>query len=114
MRPWILTASLACALLTSACAQRGPRLAAVSPPATDALPQVETPAEARQPCEIYRLPARATQADLETGFNLRGLQILECDIKRELAVKAADLEHQLEARALVDRERRRRAWWKWW
>lgn len=98
--------------LVTACARRAPCLEAVTPPPTEALPQVESPTLAKEPCSLYRLPAGATQADLETGFNLRGLQILECDIKRELAVSAHQLEHGLEARALADRARRRKPWWR--
>ena len=57
------------------------------------------PAEAVRPCELYRLPERATVADLELGYARRGLQILACDGARRLAVETHAREHQLEDEA---------------
>lgn len=47
-----------------------------------------------QPCPVYRLPETPTQADFEAGYEIRGLQIAECDSRRRLAVDTV-LEQQL-------------------
>ncbi|TAL37388.1 MAG: hypothetical protein EPN98_03610 [Phenylobacterium sp.] len=62
------------------------------------------PTEARQPCELHRLPPVPTQADLEVGYAARGAQIVACDSARRLAVDTLDAEHALEEEA---RRRRR-------
>lgn len=52
------------------------------------------PATAIEPCRLVgRLPADATQADLEIGFAVRGAEILACDAKRALAVDVHAREH---------------------
>ena len=91
MRPWILLAPSACALLTSACAHR--------PPVLPAAPQLQMPAQAAQPCELYRLPEAPTQADLEIGYAKRGAELVACDAARRLAVETHATEHALEAQA---------------
>ena len=91
MRPWILCAPIACALMTSSCAKP-------HPPSRVA-PQLAMPAEARRPCELHRLPEGPTQADLEIGYATRGAQIVACDAARRLAVETHDAEHGLEAEA---------------
>ena len=50
------------------------------------LPVVPLPQAATERCPVYRLPANPTMADLEAGFEIRGLQIAECDLRRGLAV----------------------------
>lgn len=75
-----------CALATSGCVTFTP------PPA--ALPVVPLPQAATQPCQVYRLPENPTQADFEAGYEIRGLQIAECDSRRRLAVDTV-LEQQL-------------------
>lgn len=96
MRPLPPLALLACALTTTSCASRLP--------ASPAAPQLEMPTEARQACELHRLPPSPTQADLEVGYATRGAQIVACDAARRLAVETLDAEHALEEEA---RKRRR-------
>lgn len=83
-------ALLACALMTSSCATQ---------PLSPAAPRVAMPEEARRPCELHRLPERATQADLEIGYATRGAQIVACDAARRLAVDTHKAEHALEDEA---------------
>ena len=90
MRPWTLTALLACAPLTASCASR--------PPSSSAAPQIATPAEAARPCALHVLPDAATLADLEIGYVTRGAQVVDCDAARRLAVETHAAEHALEAR----------------
>lgn len=97
MRPLIPPVLIVCAAMTSNCAKPPQRLAAA--------PQVEMPAEARRPCELHRLPAKPTQADLEVGYAARGAQIVACDAARRLAVDTHDAEHGLEEEALKARRR---------
>ena len=95
MRPLPLLALLACALTTTSCASR--------PPASPAAPRLEMPTEARQACELHRLPLAPTQADLEVGYATRGAQIVACDGARRLAVETL-----LAERAMQDAQVRRR------
>lgn len=90
MRRLILTVSAACALMTSACASR------LGLPAA---PRLEMPPQARRPCELHRLPAAPTVADLEVGYAERGAQVAACDAARRLAVETHDAEHGLEDEA---------------
>src|SRR3954471_19872087 len=87
MRRSTLTALLACAPLTTACASRLPTLPAA--------PRGEMPAEAERPCSLYRLPARPSQADLEIGYATRGAALAACDAARALAVQTHAAEHAL-------------------
>lgn len=63
------------------------------------------PAEASQPCSLYRLPPRPTQADLIIGYGRRGAELVACDAARRLAVQTHEAEHALEAEALSARRR---------
>ncbi|ODT85611.1 MAG: hypothetical protein ABS78_19655 [Phenylobacterium sp. SCN 70-31] len=54
------------------------------------------PPQARRPCDLHRLPAAPTLADLEVGYAARGAQIVACDAARRLAVETHDAEHALE------------------
>jgi hypothetical protein len=83
-------AFLGCALMMSSCATR---------PVSPAAPRIAMPQEARRACDLYRLPERATQADLEVGYATRGAQIVACDAARRLAVETHDAEHALEEEA---------------
>jgi hypothetical protein len=56
---------------------------------------VPLPQAATRPCPVYRLPANPTQADFEAGYEIRGLQIAECDSRRRLAVDTV-IEQQLQ------------------
>lgn len=97
MRPWMLSAPLACALLTASCASR--------PLNWPAAPRVEMPAEAARPCGLHILPANPTQADLEIGYATRGAQIVACDAARRLAVQTHAAEHALEGAGRTDGRR---------
>jgi hypothetical protein len=91
MRKRLLTLTVlsACASLASGCATF------MRPPAPPTAPKVDLPQAATQRCPVYRLPANPTMADLEAGFNIRGLQIAECDSRRQLAVNTV-IEQQLQ------------------
>lgn len=71
------------------------------------------PAAAQTPCDLYLLPANATNADLENGFALRGAQVVTCEARRQLAVGVHEGEHADEARWLQDACERRRGWRVW-
>jgi hypothetical protein len=92
MRRWMLIVLSGCGVATSACAT------SVQP--LRVAPRVETPAEAKRPCEIYRLPPAPNQSDLELGYAERGAQIVACDAARRLAVESHEAEHALEDEAL--------------
>ena len=77
-----------CAGLTSACASSIHSLAV-------AVPQIEMPPAARQPCEIFVLPPEPTEGDLDRGLALRGAQIVACDSARRLAVETFDAQQRL-------------------
>ena len=98
MRRWTLLVLSGCAIAIGGCATP----ARIS----RAAPRIETPAEAKRACEIYRLPAAPTIADLEIGYATRGSQILACDAARRLAVDTHDAEHALEDEALKVVKRR--------
>ena len=89
MRRWTLSALLACATLTTACASPRPSLPVA--------PQIAMPAEAERPCSLYRLPPSPTAADLEIGYASRGAALAACDAARALAVQTHEAEHRLEA-----------------
>lgn len=72
---------------------------------------METPAEAKRPCDLYRLPAAPVQSDLDGGYGTRGAQILVCDGRRDLAVQAQVLEHQLIDQWMALRAERSRPFW---
>lgn len=76
-------------------------------------PQLQTPAAARETCRLPTLPTdRApTQADLERGYTARGVVIVECDGRRQLAVDVHAEEHRLEASWRALRVDRNRGWW---
>ena len=77
-------------------------------------PQLQTPPQAAEPCELYRLPEEPTLADLEVGYATRGAEILACDGLRRLAVETAAAEHELEAAWAAQRTGRRRSWFHFW
>jgi len=54
----------------------------------------------------------AVLAELELAYRARGVDIAECDGKRELAVKTSDEEHRLEDEQARQREERNRPFWK--
>lgn len=89
MRPLMPIAPLVLATLTASCAS-SPRISTVAP-------QIEMPAEAKRPCGLHVLPPNPSAADLEIAYVQRGVQILNCDAARRLAVETHDAEHELEA-----------------
>lgn len=90
MRHCLPPALLVCGLTISSCA---------TPQISTAAPRLVLAEEARRPCELHRLPERATEADLEIGYATRGAQIVACDAARRLAVETLDAEHALEDEA---------------
>lgn len=79
---------------------------------TAAPPQIEPAAEAAEACKLYVLPPDATPVDLEIGYMTRGVQLMDCDGRRRLALQGHRREHELEAEWLRQREARgRRPWW---
>jgi hypothetical protein len=72
--------------------------AASRPTSVVAPPRLILPETAARPCELHRLPERATLADLEIGYVTRGAQIVACDAARRLAVETLKAE-----RAAYDR-----------
>ena len=82
--------------------------AATAPP-----PELTIPAEARQACELYRLPENPTQADLEVGYVTRGAQLIECDGRRAIAVTTFDTQAEARAAQVEARERRRSRSCRW-
>lgn len=72
-------------------------------------PQLEMPAEARKPCQLYTLPTAPTRADLEIGYATRGAQLVACDANREVAVVTFDREAQAQD-AWREARARRRSW----
>ncbi len=91
----LLIGLVGCVMLTASCASPRPNLPAA--------PQIEMPVQARAPCDLYRLPDAATQADLEIGYATRGAEVAACDAARKLAVETHDAEHALEAEGQGER-----------
>lgn len=106
---YLLPVALACSLATTSCANHALQSAPPSDP-----PQVQVSAKAEEPCLVYTLPTdhRPTEEEKETGYRLRGLNVMECDIKRELGVSAHKLEHQKEADWRQARAERRCPWYR--
>lgn len=72
------------------------------------------PAEAAQACELYVVPPDPTVADLEVGYQTRGVQLMACEARRSVAVEVHAREHALEAEWARLREARGRRWWWPW
>ena len=102
-----LTASLACALLTAACANKAPASTVVPP-------QLQVQPEAAKPCRLPMVGDSATEVDLEIAYGLRGVAIVECNGRRELANQTLTAEHELQARWLEERAERNKPFWKFW
>mgnify|MGYP000067739365 CR=1 FL=1 len=68
------------------------------PPVPPIPPVVELPTSATERCPVHVLPPRPTLADLETGYVIRGFQIVECDARRRLAVDTVVDQQLLTAR----------------
>lgn len=82
------------------------------PPAPPA--QLKTPEAAASPCFLDRLADRPTQADFEISYRMRGVNLAECDGKRQLAVDTLEAEHRLLAQQEAIRAWRSRPWWLFW
>ncbi len=87
-----LTVLIVCALTMTSCAASRPT-SGVAPP------RLTLPAQAVRPCELHRMPADATLADLEIGYVTRGAQIVACDTARRLAVETLRAERAAQAAA---------------
>jgi hypothetical protein len=103
--------SIACAGLTTSCAGFG--RGSVPEAETAPPPKLTIPAEARNPCQLYRLPANPTQADLEVGYVTRGAQLIECDGLRQVVVTTFDTQAEALAAQIEARERRRSRQCRW-
>jgi hypothetical protein len=68
------------------------------------------PQTASEACALYRLPDRATQADLEIGYATRGAQLVDCDARRRLALDTTAAEHALQDELQAERVKRARPW----
>ncbi len=88
IRLWMLIALAACVTMTASCAAS--RL-----PSPVAPPRLTLAESVRQPCELARLPARPTAADLEAAYVRRGAQLAACDAARRLAVETLEAERLL-------------------
>lgn len=64
--------------------------------------------EATTPCSVYLLGANPTPTDLEVGYRMRGVDILECNGRRKLAVETEAAGKKLRA----EYARRRLPWYK--
>lgn len=85
--PWTLLAPLGCALMTTACA------GSASWTAPD--PRLTLPEVATRPCRLPILPSDPTRADLERGYVLRGVALVECDAARRTALDVLTLERDM-------------------
>ena len=74
------------ALMTASCASLLPQ-AAEPPPVRLAIPQT-----VKDPCPLYTLPSDPTLADLEAGYAIRGEQVVNCDLRRQMAVFVLEAE----------------------
>ena len=96
-RPLTLSAWLAYALLITGCASHTPQ----------SVPLLSLPDIVRQPCRLSMLPESPTEADLESGYADRGVEVALCDGKRDLAVQAFDAQQK----ALTPPSR---PFWRFW
>lgn len=79
-------AVIGCAAMTASCATLFPDRAP-PPPVRLAIPQF-----VKDPCPIYTLPSNPTLADLEAGYAIRGEQIVNCELARQMAVFVIETE----------------------
>ena len=103
MRPLTMIGLIALVAPTANCASSH-MISSVAPP------RLEMPAQAARPCELYLLPAKPTEANLEIGYATRGAQLVACDGARRLAVETYETEHRLQDRRAATRKV---AWWRW-
>lgn len=112
-RLFLLASLLASASMTASCASLA-GLFAGRPPANQVVsaapPRLEVPADARQRCNLSI--TGPTIADLAVAYRMRGVDVAECDGRRELAVRTIDEEHRLEEAHAAAREERNRPFWK--
>jgi hypothetical protein len=71
------------------------------------------PAEASRPCALYVLPERPSLGDLESGYGIRGAQLVACNAARKLAVDTYQAGQDLIDEQQKDRKTRAR-WWAFW
>lgn len=72
------------------------------------------PTQASEPCGLYTLKDKPTEADLEIGYATRGAQLVACDKARQLAVQTHADEHALGDKAQAARDARAKPVWKFW
>ncbi len=93
MRPslWIRLAPVAFAPMIANCAGS-------SSISTAAPPRLTLAEAATRPCALATLPERASRADLDAAYAVRGAQIVSCDAARRLAVETLTAERELQDR----------------
>lgn len=102
-----LMSSLVCAIMTASCANGvQSSVDREAPP-----PQLSTPARALEPCGLSVLEGDGL-ADLAAAYRMRGVDVVECDGKRALAVQTHAEEHRLEALHAQERVDRNRTLWQ--
>ncbi len=105
MRPFLLTCSLAGALMSTACVHT------LQPP-TPGLLTATVPAALRRPCPRTERPQAPTVGEL-AGFSAQQEGDLDiCEGQRDLAVHIIDLQNR--ASADVSRAAQSRPWWRAW
>lgn len=75
---------------------------------------VEIPARAKEPCDLPRVGDNPTVTRLKDGYMQRGVEIVGCDGKRELAVSAMEAWAMALKEWAAQRERRERPWYQFW
>jgi len=99
---WTLTASLATALMSSACASTSP------PPV--APPRLPIPAEALRPC-VLSVMVGDTVGALDTAYMERGRDLVTCEARRREAIASWEAERALQDRWREETEPKRRSLW---
>lgn len=106
----LLTLLLASMPLTSSCALLG--WGRVVEQTTAASPRVGMPAVAREDCPMTVVGQNPSVADLSAAYNLRGVEIVDCNSRRQLAVDVHDEEHRLEDEHARIRAERNCPWYR--
>lgn len=106
----LLILLLASAPLMSSCAALG--WGRVVEQTTAAPPRLEMPAVAREECPITVVGPNPSLAQLAAGYNIRGVEVLDCNSRRRLAVDVHDEEHRLEDRHAEIRADRNCPWYR--
>lgn len=105
-RAFLLASLLVSGSMIGACASPASSVVTVAPP-----PRLQTPAWAREPCNLSTLQG-SDVADLAVAYRARGVDVRECEGKRALAVQTSDTEHRLEDQQAAARAERALPWWR--